>query len=311
MSPTAVGYPPTAVRYSPTAVGYPPTAIGYSPTAVGYSPIAVGYPPTAVGYSPTAVGYSPTAVGYPPTAVGYSPTAVGYPLSAISWSRADFADHRTHQLRFFKLKHPLPPPQVKGICQYPEISNDPRNVFPRRVKTRPEDKFVHKQFVVSGRVFEFGPLLVQAKRPEGATPNLPIDNQETLRISNTGMYEAALSFCFRDEPTNSFQLQTRQMVLQPEETMDLTLWAFPERLGLIENAIIATIKDNPEPVRFDISCYGSKPEVEVDGTQKVPASAAPKEAGTELCPPPPPCPLAPPTPSPPTPPPPFRNVVIL
>ena len=79
-----------------------------SPTAVGYPPTALGYPPSAISHPSSAISYPPTAVGCAPTAVGCTPAAIGYPLSAISWSCADFADHRTHQLFFFfELKHPL------------------------------------------------------------------------------------------------------------------------------------------------------------------------------------------------------------
>lgn len=52
---------------------------------------------------------------------------------------------------------------VSGRCAFPSVNADPRNVFMRRVKHRPEDAVppVSKRFVASRGRYEFGPLLVR------------------------------------------------------------------------------------------------------------------------------------------------------
>ena len=54
---------------------------------------------------------------------------------------------------------------VSGTCAFPSINSDPRNVFMRRVKHRPEGAIppISKRFVVSRGQYEFGPLLTWKK----------------------------------------------------------------------------------------------------------------------------------------------------
>eukprot|EP00667_Euglena_gracilis_P000008 EG_transcript_8 len=158
---------------------------------------------------------------------------------------------------------------VTGICQYPEISDDPRVVFVRRAKNRPEDKFLRKQFVLSSKVFEFGPLLIGKKPDLQKEPPSPAsDYCDVFHISNTGMFDAAVAFCIEDERFMAFSVLPRELTLRPGESGELLVVAHPDRLGLITNSVIATIRDNPQPVRFEISCFGTRPEVEVDGAQR-------------------------------------------
>jgi hydrocephalus-inducing protein len=56
------------------------------------------------------------------------------------------------------------------------------------------------------------------------------------------------------------------MDLARDETADLRVWAYPKegQLCKVEDELVCCIKDNPDPVRFKISCEGSKPEVGID-----------------------------------------------
>ena len=48
---------------------------------------------------------------------------------------------------------------VSGVCDQPHISTDPKQVFPRRAKTRPDSAKIARHFIMSSGHFEFGPLL--------------------------------------------------------------------------------------------------------------------------------------------------------
>ena len=52
----------------------------------------------------------------------------------------------------------------RGICSFPTISREPRIVFPSRVKSKKQDDILHKQYVLSTDMFEFGPLLAGQNR---------------------------------------------------------------------------------------------------------------------------------------------------
>lgn len=53
----------------------------------------------------------------------------------------------------------LTPLMVSGTCDHPHISSDPRNVFYRKARARPQTPTIARQFIMAKNVFEFGPLL--------------------------------------------------------------------------------------------------------------------------------------------------------
>lgn len=55
---------------------------------------------------------------------------------------------------------------VSGICDQPHISTDPKQVFPRRAKTRPDSAKIARHYIMSSGQLEFGPLLA-AKDAQG------------------------------------------------------------------------------------------------------------------------------------------------
>ena len=42
------------------------------------------------------------------------------------------------------------------------------------------------------------------------------------------------------------------------------MWAYPKVPGTYEDSLVCCIKENPEPVIFKLSCYGVRPELELD-----------------------------------------------
>ena len=66
-----------------------------------------------------------------------------------------------------------------------------------------------------------------------------------------------------------FFLGQASMELQPEETQDLLLSAFPDFNGLFEEQLVCTVADNPQPVMFPLSAIGSTPALVVDSEKIV------------------------------------------
>ena len=113
----------------------------------------------------------------------------------------------------------------RGVCTFPGISREPRVVFPARVKSRETaaaaDQILHKKFVLSEEVFEFGPLLVGNNRERCREGKFP-EYVETLNIQNVSSLDADVYFCFLDEATEKaepcFFLEPSELFLKPNET---------------------------------------------------------------------------------------------
>ncbi|KAJ9512718.1 hypothetical protein QJQ45_019009 [Haematococcus lacustris] len=189
-----------------------------------------------------------------------------------------------------------------GACDYPHISTDYRTVYYRKVKARPPSPSVSRQFIVSKGLFEFGPLLV-GKDITGYDTGAHPANTAKFRITNNGLFDLTAEFQLQSQiaareaaedskgkkgakPTSAkpdakgkgkagpeqesvFMVAPLSLALKVDETQDVTVYAFPMEEGIVEDALVCTIKDNPEPVTFPLSVVGAKPVVHVrldDGT---------------------------------------------
>ena len=63
-----------------------------------------------------------------------------------------------------------------------------------------------------------------------------------------------------------FFLSAESFDLQPEETQELVISAYPDANGLFEEQLVCTVTDNPQPVVFRLSAIGSAAAVTVDTT---------------------------------------------
>ncbi|ETO64005.1 hypothetical protein F444_18403 [Phytophthora nicotianae P1976] len=173
----------------------------------------------------------------------------------------------------------------RGVCGVPTINSDPRNVFMHRVKSRPEGGFVHKRFVISRNQFEFGPLIItnqQVKAPQTekefiewqkTSPN----NVEVFRMSNNSKFPIQLEFAMEKQGDDTFAVFPPALEIKEGDTREVKVWANPLENGHHENALICCISDNPEPVEFQISCYGCIPELKLRGPWEQPAAASTSE----------------------------------
>ncbi|GBG33770.1 Hydrocephalus-inducing protein-like [Hondaea fermentalgiana] len=168
---------------------------------------------------------------------------------------------------------------TKGVCTVPTISADPRNVFMNRIKARPEHRLVSKKYVMSKALYEFGPLLV-GKNPEECMQHedlaVQMRNAETFRISNSGVLPVdEVRFVLvagdgsfidaQDSAATPFVVQPSEISLEPGETKDVRVWAFPQEESLASAKLVCCVKDNPEVYEFAMSCLGAKPQLAVHG----------------------------------------------
>ncbi|NXS60518.1 HYDIN protein, partial [Brachypteracias leptosomus] len=157
--------------------------------------------------------------------------------------------------------------QCRGTCLYPTISQDPRVVFPRWRKSKADDDIIFKYYVMSTGVFHFGPLLCGKSRDWYKALNHP-SNCEKITILNVTTLEAEVDFFFEhDSKAETFLLDPPSMRLKPNEKQELSIWAYPTSAGLVEDNLVCSIKENPEPVVFHLCCQGVKVELGVSPKQ--------------------------------------------
>jgi hydrocephalus-inducing protein len=139
----------------------------------------------------------------------------------------------------------------------------------------------------------------QASRHDRATMKV---FAETFRITNTGLFATRVDFSLRGQmserpptapatgttprpgtgedkkkpaapvaaPAAAEPAATPAFVFEPEfielgldEVKDVTVWAFPSTIGVVEDALVCTVRQNPTPVSFPLRCEGARPACEL------------------------------------------------
>jgi len=175
---------------------------------------------------------------------------------------------------------------LAGTCAIPAMSSDPRVVFNRRVKARAKGKIIKRKWVLSDKVFEFGPLII-GRAPEGPddekSPVLKKTNSEAFKIVNTGLFDLNVNFAFEKEGMGEFtplrddakavdgqkvfHVEPETLTLAPETTGEVVVWAFPNAVGTFSDTLCCTLEHNPEVVKFPVACGGSSPEVAISANE--------------------------------------------
>lgn len=90
-------------------------------------------------------------------------------------------------------------------------------------------------------------------------------NSDVMRLTNDGKFKCLITLTFK-ENDGIFFIEPSYLELEEGETFEVRIWAFPTHVQVYNNTIIATIALNPNPLSFAISCYGSSPDVQFDGS---------------------------------------------
>jgi len=173
-----------------------------------------------------------------------------------------------------------------GSCAVPTINADPRNVFMSRVKSRPPPSAqpVKKRFVLNANEYDFGPLLTwkqASMRDDAELVESLFTNRDTFRVSNDGPFAMTINLDFGKEDT-VFGVEEEVLELEPGETKDLSVWAFPTDVGACEDTLYASVAQNPEPYAFALRCSGVEPEVALSGPWSEADGVSEEEAAVVL-----------------------------
>lgn len=152
----------------------------------------------------------------------------------------------------------------RGVSTYPSISSDYTTVFPHSKKVTQTKEGLLKTYVIKPGYFEFGPLLCGKTRDRYKENRYP-ENSEKLVIHNNSCLEAEVQFSFKhDTQATTYLLDPPTMTLTPNQKQELTLWSYPTKVGQMKDGLICQIKDNPELVVIELSCWGIRPELELE-----------------------------------------------
>ncbi|KAL0967855.1 hypothetical protein UPYG_G00258380 [Umbra pygmaea] len=155
----------------------------------------------------------------------------------------------------------------RGICGYPSINKDIKTVFAHCKRVLQSDELLQKKYIIHSGLYDFGPLLCGKTRDRYKEGKYP-ENMEQLVIHNNSPLDADIHFCFQhDIKATTYLLDPPNITLKPNQRQELTVWAYPTSQGPIEDSVVCCIKDNPEPVIFRFSCYGVRPELEINCKQ--------------------------------------------
>ncbi|MED6236295.1 hypothetical protein ATANTOWER_007134, partial [Ataeniobius toweri] len=152
----------------------------------------------------------------------------------------------------------------RGVCTYPSISKEFKTLFAHSKKVAQKKEGLQKTYVIKPGYFEFGPLLCSKTRDRYKKNTYP-ENSVRLVIHNNSSLEAEVQFSFQhDTQATTYLLDPPTMALTPGQKEVLTVWAFPTKQGQIKDSLICHIKDNPEPTVIQFSCWGVRPELELE-----------------------------------------------
>eukprot|EP00833_Pecoramyces_ruminatium_P007172 jgi/Orpsp1_1/1181204/evm.model.c7180000076296.1 len=151
-----------------------------------------------------------------------------------------------------------------GQCQYSQIDTDYTKLFQKYRKTKDDQSLSHCEYIASSSTFEFGPLLYN--KPKDKNIERYIDNKTSLNIINpSNLVTLNVDFCFKNDiKSEIFVVDPPSLTVNPGETKQVSISAFPKSLGPFEDELIISVKDNPEPLCYKFSCIGVKPELELD-----------------------------------------------
>eukprot|EP00066_Takifugu_rubripes_P027985 XP_011617251.1 PREDICTED: hydrocephalus-inducing protein homolog [Takifugu rubripes] len=151
----------------------------------------------------------------------------------------------------------------RGICIYPSICRNHMTLFPTCKKVEHMSDKVQKAYVTDPGYFEFGPLLCSKTR-DRYRDRYP-ENTEKVVIHNNSGLQAEVQFRFQDDDhAATFLLDPPAMSLKPDQKKELTVWAYPTKVGQMKDSVIISVQDSSEPFSIDVSCWGVRPELKLE-----------------------------------------------
>lgn len=170
-----------------------------------------------------------------------------------------------------------------GVCAYPSINGDTRNIFLRRLKAlSPINPHPVKRFVIADNFYSFGALSL-FKTPDwkkvisdsstleekARYDAIEATNSDIIRISNNGLYRDVVSFKIvsdeEEENQNIFVVDPHTVEVEEGGTKEVRIWALPRQEKEYNASLAVTVKDNPNILQFPLKCWGTVASLDISG----------------------------------------------
>ncbi|RYH22951.1 hypothetical protein EON65_18485, partial [archaeon] len=169
-----------------------------------------------------------------------------------------------------------------GVCAYPSINTDTRNVFMRRLKALSQtNPHPIKRFVIAENFFSFGALSL-FKKPEWKEPitdsstedekanykSIESTHSDVIRITNNGLYKREVSLQIEyaeEDPKDIYSADLAVMEVEEGETKEVRIWAQPKEEKGYKGTLVLSVKDNPTKTSYSLQCWGTNAMIDISG----------------------------------------------
>lgn len=173
---------------------------------------------------------------------------------------------RLEEFIMFGVRGIRDPYSVKCIATiiHPSFNINPTQVFARQRKNKEIDDVVAGEYIVDTNTYEFGYLVAGKPKDSKAADrhktnfNFPNETENPIKVTVS----------LRNDAKNDvFSLDSSSFTINPGKIHTLNMWAFPKTVNNFDDMIVCCILDNPEPIFINVSCIGTKLELEFDKKQ--------------------------------------------
>lgn len=150
--------------------------------------------------------------------------------------------------------------RVSGICAYPDIERSISSIFPKVQKKY--DSKISFSYACDVQEFHFGSVLVAKER---TSKNQVPQYHQSIKLRNISLFPAEIVATLTDPPQKGiWWSEKNSFVIEPEETFEFQFGCHPVVPDLYKTTLIFTIKDQPDPLLFNLVCEGCAPTVDMD-----------------------------------------------
>lgn len=179
----------------------------------------------------------------------------------------------------------------RASCAYPQICEDPQVLFAKSKKIKAgQEEIQFKQCYIPNRSrFQFGAVLAGVTVPADLG-EVHSEHTTLLRVENNGRFDARVSFAIKSvkaaqgsaedatggkagkgkkgapvEPVaeSCFSVLPSVLEISKGSCAQAKILCFPTDLGEVQDAIVCTVDENPEPVEYAVAATGEELKVSV------------------------------------------------
>ena len=185
--------------------------------------------------------------------------------------------------------------KISAKTLFPAFNTNIINIFPNRKKNRFNKKgeMFKKVYLTKEKIFFFGPLLVRDQENEDFLNNKYLEKNYSsiFRFTNVSPFPINVKFRIEhikkeeeeienkndkkilkkknkeveiEEEIFKLDLNQEENCLKKNETLDLKVWAIPNKIGEFNKNLICEIENNPDPFIIPLNCISTIPSLNIN-----------------------------------------------